>query len=55
MLLPGVGRQRAEAIILHRVRWGPFRRVEDLADVPGLGPKTMLDLSEHLHIAHGRG
>ncbi len=51
MLLPGIGRQRAEAIILRRIRWGPFRRVEDLADVPGLGPKTLAELSSLLRIA----
>lgn len=41
MALPGVGRTRAEAIILHRVRHGWFRGVEDLAAVDGLGPLTV--------------
>ena len=42
--LPGVGRVRAEAIILHRVRHGPFRRIEDLDAVDGLGPLTVESL-----------
>ncbi|MHC5062918.1 MAG: ComEA family DNA-binding protein [Planctomycetota bacterium] len=55
MLLPGIGQQRAEAIILQRIRHGPFRRIEDLAEVPGLGPKTLLELSPYLSISDGRG
>ena len=39
--LPGVGRVRAEAIILHRVRHGRFRAVDDLSAVEGLGSATV--------------
>ncbi len=34
-VLPGIGRTRAEAIVLHRVRHGGFRTLEDLAAVDG--------------------
>ncbi len=44
MALPGIGRVRAEAIILHRVRHGPFRRFEDLRSVDGIGPGTVAEL-----------
>jgi competence protein ComEA len=37
MALPGVGEGRAAAIILHRVRSGPFGCVEDLDSVEGIG------------------
>ncbi|GAO03936.1 helix-hairpin-helix domain-containing protein [Anaeromyxobacter sp. PSR-1] len=37
MRLPGVGQQRAQAIVAHRTRQ-PFRRVEDVLAVKGLGP-----------------
>src|SRR5689334_4131789 len=40
MALPGVGRVRAEAIVLHRVRHGPFRALAELAAVDGIGPKS---------------
>ena len=50
MLLPGVGRARAEAIILQRVRRGPFRRVEDLLVIPGIGVKTLAGLAPYLRI-----
>lgn len=36
--LPGVGPATARAIISHRTRKGPFAKVEDLMNVPGIGP-----------------
>lgn len=36
--LPGIGPTRARAIVLHRVRHGPFRAAADLLAVDGLGP-----------------
>ena len=37
-VLPGIGRTRAESIVVERIRNGPFRRLEDLERVDGLGP-----------------
>lgn len=37
--LPGVGPSRAEAILAYRDR-RPFRRVEELMRIPGIGRKT---------------
>lgn len=48
MSLPGIGRGRAEAIVLHRVRHGRFRSVEDLGGVDGLGAKTVAQLRPYL-------
>ena len=42
--LPGIGVARAEAIVLHRIRNGAFRGVEDLARVDGLGAATVASL-----------
>jgi competence protein ComEA len=42
--LPGVGPARAEAIIEARAS-RPFRRLEDLDRVPGLGPRTLAGLA----------
>lgn len=39
--LPGIGATRAEAIILDRVRHGPFRSVDDLERVDGVGAATI--------------
>lgn len=50
MALPGIGRSRAAAIILHRVRAGPFRRTEDLLGVDGIGPECLRSLQPFLVI-----
>jgi competence ComEA-like helix-hairpin-helix protein len=39
--LPGVGPALAERIVADRTLNGPFRRVEDLLRVPGIGPVTL--------------
>ena len=42
--LPGIGPVRAQAIVAERARGGPFRRVDDLARVAGIGPATIARL-----------
>ena len=39
--LPGIGPVLARRIVEHRVRNGPFHRVEDLLAVPGIGPRLL--------------
>lgn len=39
--LPGIGPSLAARIVEYRARHGPFRRVEDLLAVPGIGPRTL--------------
>lgn len=39
--LPGIGPVKAAAIVAHRETYGPFTSVEQLLDVPGIGPVTM--------------
>ncbi|WNV76986.1 helix-hairpin-helix domain-containing protein [Geodermatophilus sp. DSM 44513] len=44
--LPGIGPVLAQRIVEHRERSGPFRTVEQLEDVPGIGPTTYAELAE---------
>ena len=42
--LPGIGPSKASAIISYRSANGPFKRVDDLVRVKGIGPKTLAKL-----------
>lgn len=39
--LNGIGPKKAEAIVVYREQHGPFKQIEDLALVKGIGPKTI--------------
>jgi len=40
-LLPGIGERMATRILEHRREIGQFQSIEDLIDVPGIGPRTL--------------
>lgn len=44
--LPGIGPALAERIIAYRTEHGGFRRIEDLQEVAGIGPKKFEDLKD---------
>lgn len=48
MALDGIGRVRAEEIVLYRVRHGPFREVDGLLEVDGIGQETVARLRPFL-------
>nr|WP_201723902.1 helix-hairpin-helix domain-containing protein [Rhodopirellula sp. SM50] len=47
MLLPGVGPTTARRILEDRETNGPFLSLDDLRRVPGIGPKTIQEISPH--------
>jgi competence ComEA-like helix-hairpin-helix protein len=49
-MLPGVGPSLARAIILERTEHGPFRSVDDLARVKGIGPARLAALRPWLRV-----
>lgn len=49
--LPGVGAGLASRIVAHRDRRGGFDSVEELLDVPGLGPRLLDGLRPHVRVA----
>ena len=48
--LPGVGPSTAKAIISYRNRKGPFRKVEDLLNVPGIGPSKVAAIRDQVTV-----
>ncbi len=49
--LPGIGPTLAKRIVAHRLEHGPFQTVEDLLQVPGLGPKRWERIHHTIRVA----
>jgi competence protein ComEA len=48
--LPRIGPALAGRIIAYRQEHGPFRRVEDVVNVKGIGPKTLEQMQPYLYV-----
>jgi competence protein ComEA len=49
--LPGVGAKTAERIIEYRQKKGPFKKIEELMNVQGIGEKSFLKLRAQVTVA----
>ena len=49
--LPGIGEVRAQAIVGYRNEHGPFRRIEDLLKVSGIGPATFEKIKDSITVS----
>ena len=45
--LPGIGEKRAQAIVAWRAEHGPFRSVDELVQVAGIGEKLLAGLRDY--------
>jgi competence protein ComEA len=48
--LPNIGPEKARAIITYRTTEGPFKNVEDLTKIKGIGPATIEKLKPYIMI-----
>lgn len=47
-LLPNIGEKRAQAIIEYREQHGPFKDVQELLNISGIGPATLEGLLDFI-------
>ena len=50
-MLPGIGVKTAELIVAYREKNGPFKKIEELMNVQGIGEKSFLRLKPQLTVA----
>ena len=48
MTLNGIGEVYAQNIIDYRTKHGPFSKIEDIQNVPGIGPKRFEAIMNHI-------
>lgn len=49
--LPGLGEQRARDVVARRETLGPWRSVDELLEIKGIGPATISQLVDHVRVA----
>lgn len=49
-LMPGIGDVLARRILRDRQTCGPFLSIDDVARVPGIGPKTLAQIESMCHV-----
>jgi len=49
--LPGIGVKTAELIVQYRLKNGPFKKIEEVMNVRGIGEKSFLRIKDRLTVA----
>jgi competence protein ComEA len=49
--LPGIGPKTAELVVHYRLKNGPFKKIEEVMNVRGIGEKSFLKIKDRLTVA----
>src|SRR6186997_46505 len=49
--LPGIGLKTAELVVQYRTKNGPFKKIEEIMNVRGIGEKSFLKIKDRLSVA----
>jgi competence protein ComEA len=49
--LPGIGAKTAELVVQYRQKNGPFKKIEEIMNVRGVGEKSFLRIKDRLTVA----
>ncbi len=53
-LLPGIGPKTADLVVQYRQKNGPFKKIEEIMNVRGIGEKSFLRIKDRLTVADGQ-
>jgi competence protein ComEA len=53
--LPGIGPKTADLIVQYRGKNGPFKKIEEVMNVRGVGEKSFLKIKDRLTVAAATG
>ena len=49
--LPGIGPKTADLVVQYRTKNGPFKKIEEIMNVRGIGEKSFLKIKDRLTVA----
>ena len=52
--LPGIGPKTADLIVQYREKNGPFKKIEEIMNVRGIGEKSFLKIKDRLTVTDGK-
>ena len=52
--LPGIGPKTAELVVQYRTKNGPFKKIEEVMNVRGIGEKSFLKIKDQLTVAESK-
>jgi competence protein ComEA len=52
--LPGIGPKTADLVVQYRQKNGPFKKIEEIMNIRGVGEKSFLKIKDRLTVAEGK-